>query len=123
MFGWVPIIGPIIDGIVNTVKSFFDYKSVQYKVDGSVDIEAMKTQAQIIESTKDDIGIRLARDLMLYPMAIWIDLVVWDNIVVHKYPDLVWTVERFPPGLEWFPYMVFGSIFGLGVLGMFKRFK
>lgn len=121
MFGWIPIIGPIIDGIVSTVKSFFNYKTVQYKVDGSVDIEAMKTTADIINSTKDDIGVRLARDLILFPVAIWTSLITWDNIVVYMRPDLVWTVSKYPPGMEWFPYMVLGFLFGLGALNFLKR--
>ena len=121
MFSWIPLLGPIVDGIVSTVRSFFSLKSVMYRTDGSVDIEAMKTNADIIKTTADDIGIRIFRDMILFPMAVWIDLVVWDNIVLHVKPEWIWTVERFPPGLEWFPYMVFGSVFGLGAIMMYVR--
>jgi len=116
MFGWIPIIGPIIQGIVSIWKGYQNESIVKYKVDGSVDIEAMHTSADIISATRDDIGIRLARDLLLFPVIIWVDLIVWDKIVVIKYPGAVWGVALLPDAIAYLPYAA--VTFLLGAVGL-----
>lgn len=121
MLGWLPIVGPIIDGIVSIFSKAMDTKAILYRVDGSVDIEGMKATAALAAATKDDIGVRLCRDMIMFPIAVWMGFVTWDNIVLHKYPDLVWTVERYPPGLEYLPYAVIAFLFGSAGLIAWKR--
>lgn len=121
MFGWIPIVGPIIDGIVSIFSKWQDTSLGKYRVDGTVDVEAMKTSAQIISDTRDDIGIRLTRDIIMFPIALWVGFVSWNNIVVYKYPYLVWTVAKYPPGLEFLPYTVFTFLFGVTAMKIWKR--
>lgn len=123
MFGWIPIVGPIIDGIVSIFAKWQDTSLGKYQVDGTVDVEAIKASAQIISDTKNDIGIRLARDLIMFPVALWMGFVTWNNIILFKFPSLVWTVARYPKdsGLEYLPYAVLSFLFGVTAMKTLRR--
>lgn len=112
MLGWIPIIGPIIDGIVSIFNKYKDVEAIKYKTDGEVSIEGFKASANIIESTKDDIGIRFARDIVCYPVAIWSALIGWDTIVVRRWPDLMFHVEKYPESVSYLPYAVLAFLLG-----------
>src|SRR5690349_17676159 len=116
MLSWIPVLGPIISGITNVFSKYFDTKAVMYKTNGEVDIAAIQASTTLTANAQDRIAFRLAQDIILFPLCVWVSLVTWDNIVLHVRPDWVWTVERFPPGLEWLPYVAFGYLFGLGGL-------
>jgi hypothetical protein len=116
LLGWIPIIGPIISGVLDLGKRYLDFKVIKYKVDGTVDIEAMKVSADIIDSTKDDIGVRLARDIMIFPVAIWTALLSWDTIWAEHDRDWMWHVAPFPPSVAYLPLAVVGFL--LGAVGM-----
>lgn len=116
LLAWIPIIGPIISGIADLARRYFTFKSIKYAVDGTVDVQAMKVSADIIDSTKDDIGVRLARDIMIFPVSIWTALLSWDTIVAIPHPDWKWGIAPFPPGTEYLPLAVVGFL--LGAVGM-----
>lgn len=115
LLGWIPILGPIIDGIVSVVKGFQNVEMVKYKTDAQVDIEATKASANIIAATKDDIGIRLARDIVIFPWAIWGGLMGWDTVIAKHWPDLMWHVPEPPVTVAYLPGMVL--VFLLGNIG------
>lgn len=112
---WIPVLGPIIDGFFGIANKALDLKAVKYRVDGSVDIESIRAASDIIESTKDDIGVRLARDIICFPVAIWSALVTWDTIMAYHSRELMWKVAQFPPSVAWLPLAV--MTFLLGNLG------
>jgi hypothetical protein len=116
MLGWIPIIGPVVDGIVAIFSKFKDVEAIKYKTDGEVSIEGFKASANIIETTKDDIGIRLARDIVIYPVAIWSALIGWDTIVVKRWPELMFHIEKYPESVAYLPYAVI--VFLLGNIGL-----
>jgi hypothetical protein len=116
MFGWIPVIGPIIQGIVGIFGKWQDTVLGKYTIDGKVDVEAMQASEAIIATTRDDIGIRLARDLLLFPVIIWTDLIVWDKIMVIEYPNLVFSVASLPDAIAYLPYAA--ATFLLGAVGM-----
>lgn len=116
MFGWIPIIGPIIDGVVHIFGKWQDTQLGKYRVDGTVDVEAMKTSASIIESTKDSVGVRLARDALIWPVIIWVDLIVWVTLMKTIHPSWYFTVNALPPSIEYLPYAVI--TFLLGAVGL-----
>jgi len=122
MFGWIPVIGPIIDGIVHIFNKYEDTQLGKYKVDGTVDVAGMKASADIIASTKDDIGVRLARDLLLFPVIIWTDLIVWDKIVAIHYPHLVYGVALLPDAISYLPYAAVTFLLGnVGLIAWRRR--
>lgn len=117
MFGWLPIIGPIIDGIVSIFRNVTDLK----KDRDAKDIEEIKARLEVIKEFKDDIGVRLCRDLIMFPVAVWCALGTWDTIIAFRFPEWRFIVEKFPPGpLEYLPLAVLGFLFGLNIRRLFK---
>lgn len=116
MFGLIPIIGPIFKMITGIFGKYEDTQLGKYTVDGKVDVAAMQASASIVAATEDDVGIRLARDLLLFPIIIWTDLIVWDKTVVLEYPNWVFSVADLPASIAYLPYAVF--TFLLGAVGM-----
>lgn len=112
MLGWIPILGPIIDGIVSIWKGYQNVDIIKYTTDGKVDIAAMQASQNIIASTKDDIGIRLARDILIYPTIIWLDFFTWDQIVSPNWPHLYFPVGDYPANLAYLPYSVVAFLLG-----------
>lgn len=112
MLGWLPIIGPIIDGIVSIFNKYKDVEAIKYKTDGEVSIEGVKASANIIAATKDDIGIRLARDIAIYPVVIHDALVVWVTLCLTMKPEWYFRVEQLPPSLAYLPYAVYTFLLG-----------
>lgn len=121
MFSWIPIIGPIIDGIVHIFSKYQDTVLGKYKVDGTVDVEAMKASANIIQSTKDDICLRLLRDALCLPVVVWTMIIGWDTIVVRHHPEWVWIVEKYPASVEYLPYAVIMFLLGNIGINAWKR--
>jgi hypothetical protein len=120
MFG-IPIIGAILQMITGIFGKYEDTQLGKYTVDGKVDTEAMRASADIIASTRDDPGIRLLRDMALFPPVVWSMLVGWDTIVAKHYPWLMFHVVNYPKAVEYIPYMAFVFLFGAVGLTMWKR--
>ena len=112
----IPLIGPLFQMISGIFGKWQDTVLGKYTIDGKVDVVAMQTSENIIAATRDDIGIRLARDLMLFPVCIWTSLISWDTIVAIRYPSLMFHVAPYPPALEYLPYAA--VTFLLGAVGM-----
>lgn len=121
MFGWIPIIGPIIDGIVSIFNKYKDVEAIKYQTDGQVSIEGFKASAQIIESTKDDIGVRILRDLALTPPVIWSALIGYDTIIAYKWPEYMFHIPPYPEGVAYIPYAAMIFLFGNIGLNVWRR--
>lgn len=121
MFAWIPIIGPIIDGIVSIFSKWQDTQLGKYTVDGKVDVEAMTASANIVATTQDDIGIRLARDFLIWPIIIWTDLIVFVTLCKTMKPGWYFIVLPLPPAIEFLPYAVFTFLLGAVGLTMWNR--
>ena len=117
MLSWIPIIGPVIDGITKIFGGFFSTKQAQIQAD----VETSKTIAHTTEVFHDDPGFRLLRDLALFPAVVFIAVVSWNNLVLYHYPSLNWVVAKYPPGLEWYPYAALTCLFGLNLMSIWKR--
>lgn len=117
ILGFLPIIGPIIQGIVSIFTKKMD-TDVQ-KLDITTKEQAVETQtsAQIIHDTQDDIGLRLMRDLMCFPIVVWTLLVSWDTIVALHWPEWMFHVAGFDKtSVPYLPYAVI--VFLLGNIGI-----
>jgi len=116
MLSWIPILGPIIDGIVKIFVNFSNTELGKYKVDGAVTIEGIKASAQVIRDTEDDIGVRLTRDIIMFPVACWTALYSWDTIVALRWPYLMFKVADYPPQVSYLPMAVMTFLFGYATL-------
>lgn len=116
MLAFLPIIGPIIQGIASIFTKWQDTKVEVLKTERGTQVEEAKISAQIIASTQDDIGLRLMRDLLCFPTVAWATLIGWDTIVALRYPDLMFHVEKYPDSVAYLPYAV--VVFLLGNIGI-----
>jgi len=113
MLAWIPLLGPIIQGLLNTAANiygkFADTKIAQIKGE-TVDAQ---TSAQIIRDTNDDLGLRILRDAALVMPISWSTLIGWDTIVAYRFPNLMFHVYNYPPTVQYIPYGAFAFLFGL----------
>jgi hypothetical protein len=123
MFSFLPILGPIINGIVSIFTKAQDTALGKYQADATVATAEINASAQTITALKDDLGIQLSRDLILFGVAVNVAFVSWDNLVVHTYPDLYWKVSEYPPSLAFLPYAVITFLFGINAINVWKAFR
>lgn len=117
MLAFLPIIGPIIQGIVSIFTKAMDTKVEVLKTERSGDLGEAQVSAQIISSTQDDIGLRLMRDLMIFPIVIWTTLVSYDTIIALRFPEYMFHVAGFDKtSVPYLPYAVI--VFLLGNIGI-----
>jgi len=112
MLAWLPIVGPILQGLFNTASTIYSkMKDTQLGM-RQAEVTEAQVSAQIIQSTSDDIGLRLARDIICFPVAVWCALGTWDTIVAKHYPSLMFVVEKFPDSMAMIPYAVLTFLLG-----------
>lgn len=116
ILGWIPILGPIIQGITGIFGKFMDSKVAINQADATRDVEEAKVSAQIIHDTNDDICLRLMRDAVCFPVVVWCMIGGWDTIVAKHWPWLRFLVAEFPPSMSYYPYAVL--VFLLGNIGI-----
>lgn len=118
---WIPILGPIIEGLFGFLNKRQDNALAKFKIGTEADTEDAKTAARIIETTQDDIGIRLARDILIFPTSVWGALIGWDTIVAIRFPWLQFHVEKYPDSVAYLPYAVVAFLLGNIGINAWKR--
>jgi hypothetical protein len=112
ILGWLPVVGPILDGIGRVISHFTDRDIAIAKVNGEVTIEGYKAANQITLAFVNDIAVRLARDIVMFPGSAWCGLYIWDKIVAHHYPWLVYDVAPLDGPMVYLPYALMTFFFG-----------
>lgn len=123
MLSWIPLIGPIIDGLVSIFTKKMD-TTVQVKtIEAGQEKVLVQSSQQTLTDFKDDIGIRIIRDALLVPIIVWTDLIVWDKIIELRHPDWVWGVKPLTDatGIEFLPYAAITFLLGWAAMKSFKR--
>lgn len=121
MLSWIPLLGPILQGLFSTASSIYSkMKDTQLGM-RIQDVEEAKVSAQIIRDTNDDIGLRILRDAALVFPVTWSALMGWDTIVAVKYPSLMWHVPNYPASVGYIPYAALAFLFGNIGINIWKR--
>jgi hypothetical protein len=118
---WIPLIGPIIQGVVSIFTKQQDTSLAKYKAGVEADTEDAKTSARIIEATRDDISIRIMRDAVLITPVVWSALIGWDTIVAMRWPWLMFHVADYPPNVAYLPYAAIAFLLGNIGINAWKR--
>lgn len=120
---WIPIIGPVIQGIVSIFTKKMDTDVEKLKTTRASDIEEAKVSSEIIKTTQDDIGLRLMRDLVCFPIVVWVCLVSWDTIVAESVlRDWMWHTASFDKtSASYLPYAVITFLLGNIGINMWAR--
>lgn len=127
MLGWLPIIGPIIQGLLNTGASIYgkfkDTEVGKLQINRTNDLEEAKVSAQIIQTNNSNIVLRLCTDLICFPVSVWTALLVWDTIIAESvYRDYMWHVASFEKtGAPYLPYAVITFLLGNIGINMWNR--
>jgi hypothetical protein len=72
-----------------------------------------------LDARRNDVRIQLQEDMIVFPVAAWIFLFVWDKIMDKMYPELVWTVSDLG-SLSLLVPCVLAYLFGLPIRNKFK---
>lgn len=124
---WLPLIGPILQGLFNTATSIYskfkDTELGKLQTNRTADLEEAKVAAQIIQTTNDNIGLRLMRDAVCFPVVVWVMLLCWDTIVAESaYRDYMWHLASFDKtGAPYLPYAVLTFLLGNIGINMWNR--
>jgi len=123
MFSWIPILGPIIEGVISVFNKKMDSDVLNRQTDADVKKTEIIASTQALIAFKDDINVRITRDIILFPVAAWTALIVWDKIVDIRFPYLVWGVSPLTEasGLAFLPYAVMTFLFGMAAMNTWKR--
>lgn len=121
MLSWIPLLGPIIDGMVSIFTKVEDTKLGTITVERNDDVAEAKISAQIIHDTNDDISLRIMRDIALFFPVVWGALIGWDTIVSYKWKWLMFHVNNYPTSVGYIPYAAYVFLFGCIGLNIWKR--
>lgn len=113
---WLPVIGPIIQGLFSFLNKVQDKEIVRIQTDGTTQVTALKASADVTMHAQDDIGVRLCRDLIMAPGSAWCGLYLWDKIMAHHYPWLVWDVATLDGPLAVLPHALLVFFFGYAAI-------
>lgn len=118
MLAFLPIIGPIIQGVISIFNKKMDTDVEKTRITRTSDVEEAKVSAEIIKTTQDDIALRFMRDLLIFPIIVWTTLLSWDTIIAESaYRDWMWHLASFEKtGAPYLPYAV--VVFLLGNIGI-----
>lgn len=117
MLSWIPLLGPIIQGLVSIYTKFKDTQ-LGMRVQ---EVEEAKVSAQIIHDTNDDICLRIMRDAACLPVVVWTMLIGWDTIISTHHKAWMWNVNPYPDKVGYLPYVVLVFLFGNIGLNMWNR--
>lgn len=96
---FLPIIGGILDSVLKPLFDWLNKKEdTKVKIDQD-DVATIQARGQVIVATKDDPGIRLARDVAMWGPITYVSIYFWDRMVDIRHPDWVWGVK--PLDLNW----------------------
>lgn len=122
LLGWIPILGPIIQGITGIFGKFMDSKVAMHQTDATRDVGEAQVSAQIIHDTNDDICLRLMRDMACLPVVVWTMLMGWDTIIAKtSWKIYMWHVPDYPVEVRYIPYAILVFLFGNIGINMWNR--
>lgn len=118
----IPIVGPIVQGVVDVFNKQADI-SLQKQVDANktelgklqdknkTDVAVIQSRAAVAVAFKDDLGVRLLRDIVMFTPAVWTGCYFYNLI----YPT--WTVGMPPESMQYIPYAIIAFLFATSYRG------
>jgi len=116
MLSWIPILGPVIDGLTTVYKSFTDTKVKIATIKSNEDIAVMQTSNDLTKAFVNDIGVRLCRDIIMFPGSVYCGTIIWDRFMDIRHPELVWGVLPLQGAMEYLPFALLTFFFGSAYL-------
>lgn len=115
----LPLVGKLTDAFTNYTNKKMDSAVEKYKVDGTVDVEAMRQDTEIIKARtnlaiemKGDPASKLGRYFFIFPTGIWFSLITYRSIMQDSpWAEYSWVIKAYPGNLEYIPYAVIAYLF------------
>ena len=114
LLNFIPVIGPLVTPIVNFFTKFIDDKTALQETE-------IKGSVEVIKATEEDWGVRLARDIVIWPWALWLGGYGWDTFVAIRWHWLQIGIADPPQAIAYIPYAVLVFLLGNIGLNMWKR--
>lgn len=112
----IPVLGPIIDGVVSIYKQKTDTDVTKMKINTEADVQYMQSTNQLVTTFASDAVVRACRDIIMVPGSIYCGTIIWDRFVNIRYPDWVWGVLPLQGAMEYLPYALLTFFFGSAFL-------
>lgn len=121
---FLPIIGPIFQSLADawgkhediTLKKQQDVNKTalgKQQDENKTDVSVIQTRAQVAIAFKDDPGVRLIRDLCMFPITVWTGAYFY----VLTFPHGDWVVQTPPQSMQYIPYAVIAFLFATAYRG------
>lgn len=108
----------IFTGVFTWLNKREDVTLEKYKIDGKVDVEAMRqdtaiiaVRARLAEAMKDDPAGKYGRWLFIVPTGVYFTLVVYDSCFRMAFEGYTWRILALPQSVEYIPYAVVAYLF------------
>lgn len=115
---WIPILGPIFQTVAN---AWAQHEDVALKKQQDVnltslakqqdisktDLAVIQTRAQVAIAFRDDPGVRIIRDIVMFPIGVWTGAYFY----MLAFPQWSWPVNTPPETMQYIPYAVIGFLF------------
>lgn len=113
---FIPIVGPIIDGVVGIYKQKTNTQVANKKLDNEFDTQAMHESNQLVSLFVSDVMVKVCRDIIMFPGSIYCGTIIWDRYMAIRHPELVWGVLPLQGAMEYLPYALLTFFFGSAFL-------
>lgn len=124
LLGVIPVLGPIFQTVADTWSKHEDVTlkkqqdvnktAVDKQVDeNKTDVTVIQTRAQVAIAFKDDTGVRIIRDIVMFPIAIW----TGGYFYILTFPHGNWVVDTPPAAMQYIPYAVIAFLFATAYRG------
>lgn len=118
---FIPIVGPIIDGIVAVYKQKTDTEVTKIKMDNDLTVQGMQASNQIVAMFVNDAMVRVCRDIIMFPGSIYCGTIIWDRFMDIRHPEWVWGVLPLQGAMEYLPFALLTFFFGSAYLFWKRR--
>lgn len=121
MLSWIPLLGPILQGIGSIYTTFTSKEIAQIQATTTTTVAETQASVAIIQTNAANIGLRIITDMICAPVAVWTMLLSWDTIVAKHWPNLMWHTANYPPSVSYLPYAVLTFLLGNVGINMWNR--
>lgn len=118
---FIPIVGPIIDGVVSVYKQKTNTDVTKIKMDNELTVQGMQASNQLVSLFASDAMVRACRDIVMVPGSIYCGTIIWDRFMDIRHPELVWGVLPLQGAMEYLPYALLTFFFGSAFTYWMKR--
>jgi hypothetical protein len=116
ILGFIPILGPLIQGVSSIFSSVYSEKAVAVKADADVTIAGWKSANDLTIAFQNNTAVNIARDIVMYPGALWCGLYIWGRTWDIYAPWLVIPVKTLDGPMAYLPFALLTFFFGMAAI-------